>query len=63
MLMLKDAERFFKVYGGIPFEERKNPIVVIDGQPITWILAYEEITNETERGKQVLTILMELEII
>lgn len=61
--MLPNAERFFKVYPGIPIEERKSPIVVIDGDPINWNLAYEEINNQTERGKKILKILIDLEII
>lgn len=61
--MLKDADRFFKVYSSIPIEERKLPIVIIDKQPFNWNLAYEEINNDTERGKKILKQLMELEII
>jgi len=61
--MLKNAELFFKVYSGIPIEERKKPIVVIDNSPINWNLASEEIANETERGKKILNTLIELELI
>ncbi|MFH1439186.1 MAG: hypothetical protein ABIG89_01370 [Candidatus Woesearchaeota archaeon] len=61
--MLKNAECFFKVYYGVPIEERKVPIVVIDKQPINWNLAYEEIDNETDRGKKILKQLTDLEII
>lgn len=61
--MLKNAERFFKVYSGVPVEERKNPVVVIDDQPINWNLAHEEISNETARGKKILETLIDLEII
>ena len=62
-MMLKHADRFFKVYAGIPLEERKVPIVVLDDQPINWNLAAEEITNETERGKNILNMLLELEVL
>jgi len=61
--MLKEGERFFKVYAGIPIEERKLPILVIDDEPINWNLAYEEITNETTRGAKILKTLIELELI
>jgi len=61
--MLEKAERFFRVYSGVPIEERKVPIVVVDDQPINWNLAYEEIDNETGRGEKILKILVELEII
>lgn len=61
--MLKNAERFFKVYSGVPIEERKLPILVMENKPINWNLAYEEINNETERGKKIVEILIDLEII
>jgi len=61
--MLENAERFFRVYSGLPIEERSNPIIVIDDEPINWKLSHEEISNETERGKKILKMLIELEII
>ena len=61
--MLKNAERFFKVYSGLPIEERSNPIVIIDDEPINWKLAHEEISNKTKRGEKILNILIDLEII
>lgn len=61
--MLKNADRFFKVYAGIPIEERKLAIVIIDEQPFNWNLAYEEINNNTIRGKKILEMLIELKII
>lgn len=61
--MLKNAERFFKVYSGLPIEERNNPIVIIENEPINWKLAYEEITNQTKRGAAILKILIDLKII
>jgi len=56
-------EDFFNIYSSIPLKERKNTVVVIDGQPISWILAYQEIENNTPQGKKILKILKELEII
>ena len=56
-------EDFFNVYSSIPLKERKNTVVVIDGQPISWILAFQEIKNNTLQGKKILKILNDLEII
>jgi len=61
--MLKNAERFFKVYSGLPIGERQNTIIVIDDEPINWKLAREEVSNGTERGEKILNMLIELEII
>lgn len=61
--MLKDADRFFKVFSGIPFSERKMPIVVIEDKSINWELAKEEITNETVLGEKILKLMIELKII
>lgn len=57
------SEKFFKVYSGVPIEERNNTIAVIDDEPINWHLAFQEIKNKTERAKKILQILKKLEII
>lgn len=61
--MLPNAERFFRVYSGLPLEERKMPIIVIDKEPINWDLASEYISNGTEIGQKILNILIKLKII
>ena len=61
--MLKDSERFFKVYSNLPLNERENTIVIIDDAPISWNLAHEEIRNETQRGAKILKTLKDLNFI
>ena len=61
--MLKGKEDFFKVYSNIPFQERQKVVAVINSQPISWALAFQEIKNETELGEKILKILKELDII
>jgi len=61
--MLTDANKFFKVYANLPINERKLPVIVIDSEPISWALAYEEIKNETEKGKKILKMLGGLKLI
>jgi len=61
--MLPNAERFFSVFANLPIEERKKTIVIINKDPITWDLARDHIDNETEKGAEILDILIELEII
>ncbi len=52
------SEIFFKLYAKIPDAERKFTIVIIDGQKITWEMAYKEIQNKTELGQ----LLVEVEL-
>ncbi len=42
---------------------RGEIIVVLEGEPITWSVAYKEISNETEKGKEIFKKLVELKII
>mgnify|MGYP001611203030 CR=1 FL=1 len=60
---MEGAEDFFKVYSGVPIDERKMAVVVINKQPISWNLAYQEIKNDTIRGNKILKILKELRIV
>lgn len=55
--------RFSKVYSNLPMEERTNPIVVIDDEPISWKAARREVHGETELGARILDKLIELDII
>jgi hypothetical protein len=56
--------RFNKVYGNLPLGLRNDIVVVIDPEgPITWNAAYIEVYNETEKGRQILSKLAEMEII
>lgn len=61
--MLKDSERFYRVYASIPIEERRMPIIINEDGPISWDYAYELINNGTPKGKKILKLLIELEII
>jgi len=56
-------ERFLKIYADIPLNIRKEIVSILDKEPITWNVAYVEISNSTERSKKILKILMELNII
>ena len=60
---MEGAEDFFKVYAGLPIEERSNVVAVLDNEPISWNLAFGEIKNETSNGEKILKILKTLEII
>ena len=55
--------RFTKVFSSLPIPERDLVCVVIDGDGITWRLAYEELKKDTELGKRIQAELEKLELI
>ncbi len=57
------AERFVKIYSNLPLNVRKEIVLVIDDEPITWNVAYREIRGKTELGKTILKKLEALKII
>ena len=63
MKNIEGAEDFFKVYSEVPIDARKLVVVVLDREPVSWNLAYQEIKNNTDRGEKILKILKDLEII
>ena len=56
-------ERFMKVYSNLPINVRKEIVIVIDDQPISWEVAYKEIIGDTELGKKIVEKLVELDVI
>lgn len=56
-------EKFYKVYSNLPLNIRDEIIVVIEGEPITWRVAKNEIDNDTEMLKIILKKLEDLDII
>ena len=57
------AEKFMSVYSNLPLNLRKDIVIVIDKEPITWNVAYLEIDQKTKKGKKILKKLEELKII
>ena len=55
--------RFLHVYSDLPIDLRTEIIVIINKSPITWNVAYAEIINDTELGKDILNKLAEMEMI
>jgi len=60
---MKNKDKFFKVYANLPLNLRREIILVIDDEPITWQIAYLEIKGETKLGKQILEKLEALKFI
>lgn len=55
--------KFVKVYNSLPLAERDMACVVIDGEGVSWKLAYNEIKQNTELGKRIQSQLEGLKII
>ncbi len=56
-------ESFLKIYANIPLSLRKEIILVLDNEPITWNVAYVEVFNKTDKSKEILQKLSELKLI
>lgn len=55
--------KFLQVYANLPLSQRKEIIVVIDDEPLTWNVAKIEIENDTKKGKEILEKLVKLGIL
>jgi hypothetical protein len=55
--------QFLQRYANLPFGARKEIVVVIDDEPLTWNAAKIEIEQETAKGKEILDILLKLGIL
>lgn len=61
---MADKERFLKIYANLPVNLRSEIIAVLpDVGPITWNVAYLEISNDTELAKKILEKLSHFKII
>lgn len=58
-----DKSIFYRHYANLPFAVRKETVLSIDDQPITWEVAYREIDADTELGKKIFGKLIKLEFI
>lgn len=56
-------EKFLKIYSNLPLNLRKEIILVLDKEPITWNVAFVEISNNSEKSSIILKKLEDLEII
>jgi len=63
MTLNNQKSKFLKIYANIPLSFRREIIVVIDKEPVTWNSAKIEIENETEIGKNILDKLIKIGII
>lgn len=58
-----DSSRFHRVYANLPLGTRDEVCCVLDGEPISFHVAYLEIKQNTKTGDRILEYLVRLEII
>jgi hypothetical protein len=68
MLMGKDnREKFLRNYANLPLAVRKEIVLVLEEegvkQPITWEVAYLEVSGHSASGEKILAKLEELNLI
>lgn len=56
-------ENFLKVYANLPLGIREEIILVLEGKPITWNVAYLEVNNNTKNSQEILRKLEEFKIL
>ncbi len=60
---MEARERFLKIYADLPLSLRKEIILILDKEPLTWNVAYIEVLHHTKKAQEILTKLEALEII
>lgn len=55
--------KFLQIYANLPLNQRNEIVIVIDNEPMTWNAVRVEIENDTEKGKEILKKLIDLQII
>lgn len=59
-----EKDRFFKVYANLPINLRDEVILVLPEKgPITWNVAYTEISADTKLGNEIIQKLIGFKII
>ena len=56
-------EKFLKIYADIPLNLRKEIILILEDEPISWNVTFIEVSNKTIKSKVILKKLNELKII
>ena len=60
---METREKFLQIYANLPLNQRQEVVVVIGSEPLSWNAAKIEVDNNTEKGKQILDLLIKLSII
>lgn len=55
--------KFLKLIANVAFPLRKEIIAVVDNQPVSWNVAYGEVSQDTDKAKEVLKHLKQIKLI
>jgi len=55
--------KFLSIYPNLPIPERSQVIVIIDDEPYSWNVVYNEVKANTELGKAMLEKMNKMELI
>ena len=55
--------KFIKIYANLPLAARGEIMAVVQKEPFTWQAAKLEIEQDTQLGKDILELLVKLEIL
>ena len=62
-IIMDNKTIFLKIYANLPMSLRDQIILVLNDEPITWNVAYLEISEDTKLSNKILSKLKKLEII
>ncbi len=57
------SRKFAEIYSNLPLKTRREIVVVVNEQPISWEIAHKEIENDTDMGREILNKIHELKIL
>ncbi len=55
--------RFQQIYANLPLNQRKEIVVVLEDEPLTWNAVKIEVDSPSEKSKQILEQLVRLKIL
>jgi hypothetical protein len=61
--MLGRKERFLKTFANLPLGVRKEIVLILNGKPISWDVAFIEVDSNTKTGTTILKKLEKFRII
>lgn len=55
--------RFIKLFASVPLQLRDEIIAVVDGKPVSWSNAYNQIKNKSKDGDLIIKQLVDMKVL